>query len=214
MWPIAASWLIALPLFITHGFYRVIFRYSGMVAMQMVLRAFALYGLLYASVVTAIGLPGVPRSVGIIQPLLLLLAVGTSRALALLVGRPVPEHFPAHEPAKGSDLWHRPGRPAIGTGQAHSHEMQVVAFLDDDDRLHGHVLNGLPIHSPMDLRGLVETQGVRTVLLGIPSLSLRRRNEILSQIRSAHVAVRTLPSVTDLAQGKVSVSDLHELAVR
>ena len=50
MWAIASSWLIALPLFITHGFYRVIFRYSGTAAMQMVLRAFALYGLLYASV--------------------------------------------------------------------------------------------------------------------------------------------------------------------
>jgi FlaA1/EpsC-like NDP-sugar epimerase len=91
--------------------------------------------------------------------------------------------------------------------------MQVVAFLDDDDRLHGHVLNGLPIHSPMDLRGLVEMQGVRTVLLGIPSLSRRRRNEILSQVRNAHVAVRTLPSVTDLAQGKVSISDLRELDI-
>jgi FlaA1/EpsC-like NDP-sugar epimerase len=101
----------------------------------------------------------------------------------------------------------------LAQAMAHSHEMQVVAFLDDDDRLHGHVLNGLPIHSPMDLRGLVETQGVRTVLLGIPSLSRRRRNEILSQIRNAHVAVRTLPSVTDLAQGKVSISDLHELDI-
>jgi FlaA1/EpsC-like NDP-sugar epimerase len=101
----------------------------------------------------------------------------------------------------------------LAQAMAHGHEMRVVAFLDDDDRLHGHVLNGLPIHSPMDLRGLVETQGVRTVLLAMPSVSRRRRNEILSQIRNAHVAVRTLPSVTDLAQGKVSISDLHELDI-
>ena len=47
---VAGSWLIALPLFITHGFYRVIFRYSGAAAMQMAFRPFALYGLLYASV--------------------------------------------------------------------------------------------------------------------------------------------------------------------
>jgi hypothetical protein len=31
----------------------------------------------------------------------------------------------------------------------------VVGYLDDDDRLHGHVLNGLPIFSPDDLPGLV-----------------------------------------------------------
>eukprot|EP00887_Chlorella_sp_A99_P004417 scaffold39.g4417.t1 len=47
----------------------------------------------------------------------------------------------------------------------------------------------------------------------MPSLNRKRRNEILNQIRSAHVAVRTLPSVTDLAQGKVSISDLRELDV-
>jgi hypothetical protein len=30
-----------------------------------------------------------------------------------------------------------------------------VGYLDDDDRPHGHVLNGLPIFSPDDLPGLV-----------------------------------------------------------
>lgn len=211
MWAIAASWLIALPLFITHGFYRVIFRYSGMAAMQMVLRAFALYGLLYASVVTAIGLPGVPRSVGIIQPLLLLLAVGASRALARYwLGGLYQNIFQRMNLPKAVIYGAGQAGRQLAQAMAHDHEMRVVAFLDDDDRLHGHVLNGLPIHSPMDLQGLVETQGVRTVLLAMPSVSRRRRNEILSQIRNAQVAVRTLPSVTDLAQGKVSISDLRE----
>ena len=36
-----------------------------------------------------------------------------------------------------------------------SHEIRVVGYLDDDDRLHGHVLKGLPIFSPDDLPGLV-----------------------------------------------------------
>jgi len=48
----------------------------------------------------------------------------------------------------------------------------------------------------------------------MPSLNRKRRNEILAQIRTARVAVRTLPSVTDLAQGKVSISDLRELRHR
>jgi len=214
MWAIAASWLIALPLFITHGFYRVIFRYSGMAAMQMVLRAFALYGLLYASVVTAIGLPGVPRSVGIIQPLLLLLAVGASRALARYwLGGMYQNIFQRMNLPKAVIYGAGQAGRQLAQALAHSHEMRVVAFLDDDDRLHGHILNGLPIHSPMDLQGLVETQDVRTVLLAMPSVSRRRRNEILSQIRNAQVAVRTVPNVTDLAHGKVSISDLHELDI-
>ena len=47
-----------------------------------VARAIGVYGLLYASVITAIGITGIPRTVGLIQPLLMFLAVGGSRALA------------------------------------------------------------------------------------------------------------------------------------
>jgi FlaA1/EpsC-like NDP-sugar epimerase len=96
---------------------------------------------------------------------------------------------------------------------ANSHEMQVVGFLDDDDRLHGHVLNGQPIYNPADLANLASTMNISDVLLAMPSMGRKRRNEILAQIRSARVAVRTLPSVTDLAQGKVSISDLQELDI-
>ncbi len=164
--------------------------------------------------VTAIGLPGVPRSVASSNPCFLLLAVGASRALARYwLGGMYQNIFQRMNLPKAVIYGAGQAGRQLAQAMAHGHEMRVVAFLDDDDRLHGHVLNGLPIHSPMDLRGLVETQGVRTVLLAMPSVSRRRRNEILSQIRNAHVAVRTLPSVTDLAQGKVSISDLHELDI-
>jgi FlaA1/EpsC-like NDP-sugar epimerase len=184
MWAVTVSWLIALPVFITHGFYRAIFRYSGMAAMQMVLRALALYALLYAAVVTAIGLPGVPRSVGIIQPMLLLLAVGASRALARYwLGGLYQNIFQRMNLPKAVIYGAGGAGRQLAQALAHSHEIQVVAFLDDDDRLHGHVLNGLPIHSSGDLQGLVETQGVRTVLLAIPSLPRQQRNEILADLR-------------------------------
>ncbi|MCG9015197.1 polysaccharide biosynthesis protein, partial [Laribacter hongkongensis] len=101
----------------------------------------------------------------------------------------------------------------LAAAMANSHEMQVAGFLDDDDGLHGHVLNGQPIYNPADLENLATTLNISDVLLALPGLSRKRRNEILSQIRVARVAVRTLPSVTDLAQGKVSISDLRELDI-
>ena len=213
-WAVLASVAIALPLFITHGFYRVIFRYSGTAALRMVLKAFAFYAVLYMVVVAAVGLPGVPRSVGIIQPMLLLLAVGASRAVA--------------RNWLGSDyqsIFARMNRPkaviygAGNTGRelaralANSAEMQVVAYLDDDDRLHGHILNGLPIHSPDDLAGMTQSNGVHSVLLAMPSLGRKRRNEILAHLRPLHVAVRTLPNLSQMAQGRISTADLHELDI-
>ena len=214
LWTVGVSIGLALPIFIVLGLYRAIFRYSGWPALLAVARAIGIYGLLYASIFTAIGVSGVPRTVGIIQPILLLLFVGSSRALARVwLGN------------QYESILKRASRPKVlvygagTTGQqlvaamANSHEMQVVGFLDDNDRLHGHVLNGQTIYNPTDLVNLVTSLTISDVLLAMPSLSRKRRNEILAQIRTARVAVRTLPSMTDLAQGKVSISDLRELDI-
>jgi FlaA1/EpsC-like NDP-sugar epimerase len=211
---LAGSVGIALPIFVISGLYRAIFRYSGWLALMAVARAVGVYGLLYASIFTGIGVVGVPRTVGIIQPILLMLFVGVSRAFArVLLG------------SQYLSILKRAARPkaliygAGDTGRqlasaiVNTPEMQVVGFLDDDQRLHGRLLNGQPIYNPADLDKLVITLNISNVLLAMPNLSRKRRNEILSQIQVAHVAVRTLPSVTDLAQGKVTISNLRELDI-
>ncbi len=205
---------LALPVFIISGLYRAIFRYSGWPALLAVARAIAVYGLMYGSVFTAIGVQDVPRTVGIIQPILLLLFVGASRALARIWLGDQYQSILKHA-SRPKVLIYGAGRTGrqLAAAMNNSPEMQVAGFLDDDDRLHGHVLNGLPIYNPADLTNLVTTLAIGDVLLAMPSLSRKRRNEILSEIRGAHVSVRTLPSVTDLAQGKVSISDLRELDI-
>jgi FlaA1/EpsC-like NDP-sugar epimerase len=214
IWASASSIVMALPIFVVSGLYRAIFRYSGWPALLAVARAVGTYSLLYFSMFTAIGVASVPRTIGIIQPILLLLFVGASRALARVwLGD---QYLTILKRASRLKVLiygaGNTGRQLVAA-MANSYEMQVVGFLDDDDRLQGHVLNGQPIYKPSDLANLATALNIGNVLLAMPSLGRKRRNEILSQIRSARVAVRTLPNVTDLAQGKVSVSDLRELDI-
>lgn len=208
----SVSICLALPIFIVSGLYRAIFRYSGWLALLIVTRAIAIYGLLYASIFTAIGVQEVPRTIGIIQPILLFLFVGASRAFArvwlgdqynVILKRPTRQKVLIY--GAGSN-----GRQLVAA-MANNQEMEVLGFLDDDDRLHGQVLNGLPIYNPADLTNLVTSLSINHVLLALPNVTRKHRNDILNHIRMAHVSVRSLPSMTDLVQGKVSISDVREL---
>lgn len=205
---------LALPVFIMSGLYRAIFRFSGWPALLTVARAIVIYGLVYASVFTAIGIQDVPRTVGIIQPILLLLFVGASRALARIWLGDQYQNILKYA-SRPKVLIYGAGCTGrqLAAALSGSTEIQVAGFLDDDDRLNGHILNGLPIYTPCALKNLVTSLSIRDILLAMPNLSRKRRNEILNSVRGAHVSVRTLPSVTDLAQGKVRISDLRELDI-
>ena len=205
---------IALPIFMFSGLYRAIFRYSGWPALLTVARSIGIYGLVYGAIFTAIGVQEVPRTIGIIQPILLLLYVGASRAMARLwlgdnYQRILKRASRSRVLVYGAGTTGRQLVAAITNSQ----EMRVVGFLDDDGRLHGNVLNGQPVYASNELSTVVTALGVDIVLLAMPGLKRKRRNEILSLLREARVAVRVLPSVTDLATGKVNISDLRELDI-
>lgn len=215
--PMAAvgmSLLIAIPLFIVNGFYRAIFRYSGLSAIFTVSKVIAVYGVIYAAIFTAMGVSGVPRTVGIIQPILLMVFVGLTRLFARfwLGGLYRNQLQLANLPRVLIYGAGATGRQLAGA-LANSHEMRVVGFIDDNKALHKQTINDLKIFNPQDLPGLVETLGVNTVLLAFNAASRKRRNEILDSISKSKVAVRTLPRVTEIAAGKISVSDLRELDI-
>jgi FlaA1/EpsC-like NDP-sugar epimerase len=214
LWAAAVSVLMAIPIFVKSGLYRAIIRYSGLPAMMAISRAMLLYGVMFAAVFTFFGVRGVPRTVGLIQPLLLFVLVGASRAAARVwLGGLYQNRI--KQASLPQVLIYGAGSAGrqLASAMANSHEMRVVGFLDDDDRLHGHVLNGLPIHNPEDLAELLTEVPVTDLLLALPSASRQRRNDILARLAPHKLTVRTLPGLSDIATGRVSLSDVRELDI-
>lgn len=214
MWPVMVSVVLVLPLFITSGLYRAIFRYSGLPAMVAVARAMLLYGLIFSAIFTFWGVRDIPRTIGLIQPMLLFMLVGASRAAARIwLGGLYLQRL--RKTALPQALIYGAGSAGrqLASAMSNSPEIRVVGFLDDDDRLHGHVLNGLPIYNPADLAEILSETSVTDVLLALPSVSPWRRHEILNALKPHKVAVRTLPGLDDIATGKVSLSDVRDLDI-
>jgi FlaA1/EpsC-like NDP-sugar epimerase len=212
--PIAVSIILAIPLFIRVGLYRAIFRYSGRAALGALALAGTVYGATFATVFTFIGIDNVPRTLGLIQPILLIAAVGMSRAaVRFWLGGGYAQIRAMN--SRSRVLIYGAGRAGrqLAAALAGSTEMRVVGFVDDDTSLHDSLLNGQPIHPADRLEAVIATEHVGHVLLAMPSATRARRSEILSVLKHSAVQVRTLPDLNDIARGRVTVNDLRELDI-
>jgi len=88
-------------------------------------------------------------------------------------------------------------------------EYRPVAFVDDDTRLHGSTINGVPIHPASDLRTLTARWGIREVLMAMPSLNRQRRRQVVARLETLGVEVKTIPSMGDLVSGQARFTDLR-----
>ena len=91
--------------------------------------------------------------------------------------------------------------------------MKVVGFIDDDEFLHGQVLQGLKIYKPGSISNIILSKKVTHVLLAIPSVNRSKRMKIIKNISKYKVKVKTLPSVLDMVEDRVTISDIRELEV-
>ncbi|MCX7240158.1 MAG: nucleoside-diphosphate sugar epimerase/dehydratase [Burkholderiales bacterium] len=218
-WPIAEQWYVYLiapvlfiPVFFRFGLYRAIFRYTGQAALTATAKAVAVYGAVLSVILFTQRWPDVPRSLGILQPLIFFLLVGASRAFARfwLAGLALSGALPS-----GSFLIFGAGTAGVQTASALavSGQFELVGFVDDDAFKVGRSINGVPVFAPQSIPDLVNRGLVTDILLALPSASRARRKEIIESLRSLPVHIRTLPDWADLASGRVTTQDFQELDI-
>lgn len=214
LYPTVTSILLALPFFIVFGLYRAIFRYAGSAAFVTIVKAVAVYALPFAFIYTYVGMAGVPRTIGLIQPILLLLLIASSRALA---GGWLGQTYrnAVAEADKPRVLIYGAGSSGrqVASALQVSGQVRVVGFLDDDRTLWNATINGLRVYSPDELERMVGRRGITDVLLAINKATRSRRNEIIHQLKRSGLHIRAMPGVDQLARGTVSFSDLKDLDI-
>lgn len=219
LWIFLLAPAVAIPIFIRSGLYRAIVRYLGMRVLWTVVKSTLLYSLIFAVIVLLEnGDHVVPRTVYGINAVLFMLFVGGSRYLA----RWWFVNNVSSQQLKLSNRRYIPPVIIYGGGSSGaqiiaalkaSQQLNPVAIIDDDLTLHQQQINGLTVYPFEKLGHLIDKFEVHEVLLAMPSISRSERHKLIHLLEPYPIHVRTLPDLIDIAEGRVTVSDIQEVNI-
>jgi FlaA1/EpsC-like NDP-sugar epimerase len=205
------SIIISIPIFWLIGLYKTMLRYAGSSLVLTTLIAIFLYSLLYFSIIGIYGVPGIPRSIGILQPVLLFLGILGSR-IVIKYFFSVNYKYPKNKKNVLIYGAGNAGRQLLNSLE-NNLEMNVAGLLDDNIQFHGQKVLGQTVYNPDNVSDLINKKNINFVLLALPSITRQRRNHIIDRLNKFKVVVKTLPSIQDIVDGKISVSDIKDLNV-
>jgi len=205
--------VIAIPIFIRLGLYRAIIRYLGFHSLWVVLKAVSLYALLMSLVVLLGRVELVPRSVHIINFLVVLLMIGGSRMIARWWFLDIPGKNVVKNLRKVVIYGAGASGVQVFDQLRTKRDMKVVGFIDDELSLHHRQIRDIRVRPFSHLSKLVEREGVTDVLLAMPSVARSRRNQIITLLEPYPVKVKTLPSLAEIATGEVTVDDIRDVEI-
>jgi len=212
-WLFIITPIIAVPIFIQLGLYRAIVRYIGFRALWTVIKAVTLYAVIWSGVVFYVGFEGIPRSVTLINWLAAILLIGGSRMAVRWWFAGIEVFGPTQVKLKRNVVIYGAGTAGIQLASVlgYSKEYNPVAFLDDKNDLHKNTINALRVYSIKELDKLILKLDVDEIFLAIPSASHTTRKRVIQLLEHYPVHVRTLPSMTEVADGRIKLEDIKEI---
>ena len=218
VWAIFSAPIIAGFIFVRFGLYRSVIRYVSFDALWSIVQAVSLYALVWGGIGFMVAVDGIPRSVIFINWALSLLTIGGLRIVARwVINKKVGlQNSVQSDSDRKRVLIYGAGDSGIQLVRAleNSYEFNPVGFIDDLEELQGNYISGLTVYSADDISDVINRLKVDEVLIAMPSTSRARRLSIISAFESFPVTVRTLPSLADLAGGKINIDDLRKVSIK
>lgn len=202
------------------GFYRGVTRIFFDTDMRRVLKLFIIILIIFTVVYLFDFITSIPRSVPLLYLFMLFIWLWGSRLflrdlLLRLQGKPVYQDLSKTTIKRDNVLIYGAGASGTALLEAlhDSPRYQVAGFIDDDNRLTGgHILNK-KIYPATEIKKQVEELKVAQVFLAMPSVNRQRRREIINDLTNLSVKIKELPSLQDIAEGKVTVSTMRRVDI-
>ena len=228
--------IIGIPIFAKLGLYQSVIRHIDLKSLSSLLYSVTLYAIIWSSMAffaegdlakeRGFNLEIVPKSVIVINWLLALFVLGGIRILASSIFNQNAKFtiFDYDFKNKIEESNNRKNRVMIyGAGEAgvelssalkNSSKLEPIGFFDDKKELQGNNVSGLNVYSVNDIEELINKLKIDEILIAIPSASRSDRFTIIDKLERYPVNVRTVPGLTDIAQGKVKIDDLLQVSIK
>jgi FlaA1/EpsC-like NDP-sugar epimerase len=197
--------------FLGFGLYRGIWRYASLPDLKRILLAVLFSAIAVATLLFMLRMPiVVPRSVLILDPILLMLLMGGSRVAYRVWKERGLRGWNATQPVVVLGA----GDAAVGLLKdlERSREWRVVALFDDDANKRGKQLQGIKVYGSIDkLPQWYEKLGVQHAIIAMPSAAHGVRRHAMEICAQCSLKVMTVPSFDDLISGKVTVSQIRQV---
>ena len=194
------------------GLYHGVWRYAGLPDLKRIVLAVATAAVLSTFAVLLLRVPAVmPRSVVLMDPILLFLIMSSSR---LLYRSWREQRRPRREHKRQPVLVLGAGDAAAALVRelARSHDWQVLGMLDDNTRRHHRYVHGVRVLGRLDEVAVwAERLGAKCAIIAMPSASHDVRRRAVDLCAGAGIRVKTVPAFSDLMSGQVSVSQIREV---
>ncbi|MDH4240345.1 MAG: polysaccharide biosynthesis protein [Phycisphaerae bacterium] len=93
-------------------------------------------------------------------------------------------------------------------------EYEVIGFIDDNPRKQGTLIHGLPVLGTVEeLPKICEQRNIEEIAIAMPSASHQERRRVVQVCSGTKIRFRTVPSITDIVSGKLSVSQIRNVDI-
>jgi len=217
LWECLIVVLVVKPLvFVSIGFYQNLWNYASV---QDGIEIFK--GVSFASVLTSFTIlflqpfTPVPRSIFLLDWFLLFAFLAASR----LIWRVYRESYRFGSSGEG------PRTLIIGAGEAGSMLLKeirrqmhstynIIGFVDDDPEKKGMRLHGVPVlGQTKSLKAIIRLNEIEDVIIAMPSADKRTIRTLVDSCRNAKVTFKTLPSIGELIDGTLTISQIKNVEI-
>jgi FlaA1/EpsC-like NDP-sugar epimerase len=201
--------------FVLFGLYQGVWRFASIPDLKRIIKAVVVSVLAVAALLFMINPSAVvPRTVLILDPILLIFLMGGSRF--------------AYRAWKEHHLYaatHLRGQPVIviGAGElgvallkdlSRSEQWRVVGLLDEDGSIHGRQLMGVRVIGDIkQLAELSKQHNSSHIIIALPPEAQTLRRQAITLANALNLIALTVPAVDDLMSGKVSISQIRKVDV-